>query len=56
MAKRPAPKKKPDLSRNDLASQIDDFINQGGEITQVPTGTSGIDKLQGTKQIRISNK
>lgn len=46
----------PVCDRKDLARQVAAFLASGGEVKQIPTGTSGQTHTRGPRQIILSHK
>ena len=43
-------------SKEDLASQVEDFLKKGGKVQQIPAGVSGQTTTSGPRQIVLSQK
>ena len=43
-------------SKEDLASQVEDFLKKGGKVQQIPSGVSGQTTTSGPRQIVLSHK
>ena len=43
-------------SQEDLASQVEEFLKNGGKVQQIPSGVSGQTTTSGPRQIVLSHK
>ncbi|MGM0632020.1 MAG: hypothetical protein ACQETO_02480 [Pseudomonadota bacterium] len=55
MANKPK-KEAPTVDRASLSDHIEAFLKSGGEVKQIPTGTSGQTTTSGPRQIVLSHK
>lgn len=55
---RTAPKKQPKATETSesIQSQIDKFLNSGGEIEKIDSGVSGRESMKGPKHITLNTK
>lgn len=49
-------KEAPTVDRASLSEHIEAFLKSGGEVKQIPTGTSGQTTTSGPRQIVLSHK
>lgn len=49
-------KEAPSVDRASLSEHVEAFLKSGGEVKQIPTGTSGQTTTTGPRQIVLSHK